>query len=169
MITGLTLYHRHSEAVHSCYSTIARTFNADQPIVDLFAQVHSFLCTLPRSAAPHTPRVVLLGPTGSGKSLQAAQLARKYHLVNIDCRELINQTLVSGSKLADQMKPFHDKHMLIPDDMVMQVLRRRLEKLDCASRGWVLHGFPLNRDQAELLSSEGHKPNRSATIGWVSS
>jgi len=38
MITGLTLYHRHSEAVHSCYSTIARTFNADQPIVDLFAQ-----------------------------------------------------------------------------------------------------------------------------------
>jgi len=38
MITGLTLYHRHTEAVHSCYSTIARTFNADQPIVDLFAQ-----------------------------------------------------------------------------------------------------------------------------------
>ena len=58
----------------------------------------------------------------------------------------------------------------VPDDMVMQVLRRRLEQLDCASRGWVLHGFPLTRDQAELLSSEGHKPNRSAILatllGW---
>ena len=107
MVAGLTLYHRHSEALLSCYSTVTKTFNADQPIADLSAQgdmidkerpflfpyclspsfplpraVHSFLCTQQRSAAPHTPRVVLLGPTGSGKSLQASQLARKYHLVN---------------------------------------------------------------------------------------
>ena len=107
MVAGLALYHRHSEALLSCYSIIAKTFNADQPIADLSAQgdrigkkrlflllhclspsfplppaVHSFLCTQQRSAAPHTPRVVFLGPTGSGKSLQASQLARKYHLVN---------------------------------------------------------------------------------------
>ena len=74
--------------------------------------VHNFLCTLPRSAAPHTPRVLLLGPTGSGKSLQAAQLARQYRLVNIDCKELIKQTIASGSKLAVKMKPFHERGLL---------------------------------------------------------
>ena len=74
--------------------------------------VHNFLCTLPRSAAPHTPRVLLLGPTGSGKSLQAAQLARQYRLVNIDCKELIRRTVASGSKLAVQMKPFVERGLL---------------------------------------------------------
>lgn len=74
--------------------------------------VHNFLCTLPRSAAPHTPRVLLLGPTGSGKSLQAAQLARQYRLVNIDCKELIKRTIASGSKLAVKMKPFHERGLL---------------------------------------------------------
>ena len=48
----------------------------------------------------------------------------------------------------------------VPDDMVMQMLSRRLCQLDCAVRGYVLHGFPLNRDQAELMMANGHKPNR---------
>ena len=108
--------------------------------------VFQFLCTLRRSVAPHTPRVVLLGPSGSGKSLQAASLARNYRLVDgekminsvlskklnstdsapppsppppplpthtlVDCRQLIRQTLVSGSKLAHQMKPFREGNML---------------------------------------------------------
>ena len=74
--------------------------------------MHSFLCSVSRSAAPHTPRVVLIGPTGSGKGLQATQLARKYHLVDVDVRQLIRQTLVSGSRLAEQMKPFRERRML---------------------------------------------------------
>ena len=44
--------------------------------------------------------------------------------------------------------------------MVMQMLSHRLCQLDCAIRGYVLHGFPLNRDQAELMMANGHKPNR---------
>jgi len=42
----------------------------------------------------------------------------------------------------------------------MSLLSKRLSQLDCSSRGWVLHGFPLTRDQAELLAKTGHKPNR---------
>ena len=44
--------------------------------------VYSFLCSQPRSNAPHTPRIVLLGPTGSGKGVQASLLANKYNIVN---------------------------------------------------------------------------------------
>ena len=74
--------------------------------------VHNFLCTKARSAAPHIPRVLLLGPAGSGKSLQAAQLARQYRLVDVDCKELIKQTITSGTKLAVQMKPFHERGLM---------------------------------------------------------
>ena len=48
----------------------------------------------------------------------------------------------------------------VPDDMVLKVIELRLNQLDCATKGWVLHGFPLNREQAELLSSVGLQPNR---------
>lgn len=44
--------------------------------------VYTYLCRNPRSNAPHTPRIVLLGPTGSGKGVQAALLANKYNIVN---------------------------------------------------------------------------------------
>lgn len=47
-----------------------------------FSIVYSYLCGQPRSNAPHTPRIVLLGPTGSGKGVQAALLANKYNIVN---------------------------------------------------------------------------------------
>ncbi len=76
-----------------------------------FHAVLSFLCTVSRSAAPVTPRVVLLGPTGSGKSLQAAQLASKYNLVEVDCALLIKQTIATGSKVALTMKPFKERGM----------------------------------------------------------
>ena len=96
----------------------------------------------------------------------------------MDCDQLIQQTLVSGGRLADQMKPFCKQGLMseegrregerevyssspaVPDDMVMVVVRKRLEQLDCATRGWVLHSFPLTREQAELLTSAGHNANR---------
>lgn len=56
-------------------------------------------------------------------------------------------------------------HKTVPDDMVLEALTRRLNQLDCATKGWVLHGFPLTRDQAEGLSKAGHHPNRYAM--WI--
>lgn len=51
-------------------------------------------------------------------------------------------------------------YFAVPDDMVMKVLSGRLSQLDCATRGWVLHGFPLTREQAELLDEHGYEPYR---------
>jgi len=48
----------------------------------------------------------------------------------------------------------------VPDNIVMGILHARLGQLDCVSRGWVLHGFPKTREQAETLSKAGFVPNR---------
>ena len=53
----------------------------------------------------------------------------------------------------------------VPDDMVLSVVTRRLGCLDCTSRGWVLHGFPLTGNQAELLAQAGFRPNRCGRWG----
>jgi adenylate kinase len=47
-----------------------------------------------------------------------------------------------------------------PDNIVMTILSARLAQLDCVSRGWVLHGFPRTREQAETLTKDGFLPNR---------
>lgn len=51
-------------------------------------------------------------------------------------------------------------YVLVPDNIVMTILSERLAQLDCVSRGWVLHGYPRTREQAETLSKEGFVPNR---------
>ena len=48
----------------------------------------------------------------------------------------------------------------MPDSLVVGVFNDRLSKLDCVSKGWVLHGFPKTREQAEALESAGFSPNR---------
>ena len=50
--------------------------------------------------------------------------------------------------------------MLVPDDLVLQLLQNRLAQLDAVTKGWVIHGFPKTREQAESLTKVGYEPNR---------
>ena len=49
---------------------------------------------------------------------------------------------------------------LVPDSIVLDILKERLCQLDCVTRGWVLHGYPRTREQAESLDKAGLRPNR---------
>nr|XP_042101442.1 adenylate kinase 8 isoform X2 [Ovis aries] len=123
-------YHRNIVRILPSYPKILKVISADQPCVDVFYQALTYVQTSHRSNAPFTPRVLLCGPVGSGKSLQAALLAQKYGLINV------------------------------PDNIIMKVLKQRLDQQDCVERGWVLHGFPRDLDQAHTMDSLGYKPNR---------
>ncbi|XP_040081393.1 adenylate kinase 8 isoform X2 [Oryx dammah] len=123
-------YHRNIVRILPSYPKVLKVISADQPCVDVFYQALTYVQTSHRSNAPFTPRVLLCGPVGSGKSLQAALLAQKYGLINV------------------------------PDNIIMKVLKQRLDQQDCIERGWVLHGFPRDLDQAHTMDSLGYKPNR---------
>lgn len=161
MLKRLAAYHRNIEGVLRCYSNIFKRINADQPRDDVFSQTLSYISTKQRNnACPHTPRVILLGPPGAGKSVQSALLASKYQLVNINCDEVIKQMLENGSKLGESMKPYVDRGVRIPDELVTGALAERLGHLDAVKRGWVLHGFPTTRTQVDALAKMSYEPNR---------
>ncbi|XP_050809150.1 adenylate kinase 8-like [Gopherus flavomarginatus] len=153
-------YHRYIQGIFQSYRGNLRTVNADQPCADVFSQVLKFVESQPRSAAPFTPRVLLCGPPGSGKSLQAALLAQKYSLVNVGCGQLLKEAMAEKSKIGELIKPYFESGCPVADNLVLKVLRERLGKLDCVAFGWVLHGFPRDADQAELLRNTGFIPNR---------
>lgn len=160
MIQRLMEYHRHIDGILICFEKIHKSINVDQPKADVFSQVLSYLKMNHRNNAPHTPRLILLGPTGCGKSVQAELLASKYGFVNVSCTELIKQSLVDDSKLGEAVRPYIDRHMLVPDDLVLQLLKSRLAQLDAVTKGWVIHGFPKTREQAESLARAGYEANR---------
>jgi len=160
IVKQLVVYHRHIDGIVRCYSQSVRNINADQPKADVFSQAFSYLCSQSRSNAPHTPRVVLLGPAGSGKGVQAALLANKYNLVKVSCGQLIKQAIAQETKSGMAAKPYVDKDMMMPDNIVLDILKERLCQLDCVTRGWVLSGYPRTREQAEQLDKAGLRPNR---------
>uniref|UniRef100_A0A8D0E553 Nucleoside-diphosphate kinase n=1 Tax=Salvator merianae TaxID=96440 RepID=A0A8D0E553_SALMN len=114
----------------------------------------------PRSDAPFTPRVLLLGPPGSGKGLQAALLAQKYGLVHVHLVDLLKEKVAANTVIGDLIKPCFESGFPVSDSIVLRVLTDRLAQQDCRSYGWVLHGFPRDVDQAELLRHTGFEPNR---------
>nr|XP_058927444.1 adenylate kinase 8 isoform X2 [Kogia breviceps] len=156
----LLAYHRNVARLLPSYPKILKVIAADQPCVDVLYQALAYVQTIHRSNAPFTPRVLLCGPVGSGQSLQAALLAQKYGLVNVCCGQLLKEAVADKSKYGELIRPFFEKETAVPDDITMKVLKQRLDQQDCVERGWVLHGFPRDRDQALLMDSMGYKPNR---------
>lgn len=153
-------YHRNVDGILRTFSKIHKKINADQPCMDVFSQVLTFVLTKPHSLAPHTPRVLLCGRPASGRSLQAALLAQKYNIVNISCGQLLKEVVADQTKLGQLIEPYIENEQQVPDNLVLRALTDRLSRLECSTRGWVLYGFPRDLEQASLLNDAGFIPNR---------
>ncbi|XP_074066930.1 adenylate kinase 8 isoform X2 [Macrotis lagotis] len=153
-------YHRNITRILHTYPKILKVISSDQPCVDVFYQALTYVQSQHRSNAPFTPRILLCGPIGSGKSLQAALLAQKYGIINVCCAHLLKEEVAKKSAVGEYIQPFFERKMKVPDQIVIRVLLDRLNKQDCISYGWVLHGYPHDLDQANLLDTAGLMPNR---------
>ncbi|RMF54696.1 adenylate kinase [Candidatus Woesearchaeota archaeon] len=98
-------------------------------------------------------RLIMLGPAGSGKGTQAEMLAKKYNIPHISTGDLF-RALDSNSDLRKEIKKYMDKGELVPDDLVIKILKERLGKPDC-EKGFILDGVPRNVTQAELIKKMG--------------
>lgn len=95
--------------------------------------------------------IVLLGPPAGGKGTQAGYLAERYGMIHISMGDLLRARAKFLPQLADHIS----QGELVPDDVVVSVLKERLADSDCFSRGVLLDGFPRTRAQAEALRNAG--------------
>jgi adenylate kinase len=96
--------------------------------------------------------LLLLGPPGAGKGTQAKRIAADYDLPQIATGDMLREAMASETELGKQVKPIYDRGELVPDELVVALIRERLERPD-ARRGFVLDGFPRNIAQAEALDA----------------
>ncbi|MHB1846104.1 MAG: adenylate kinase [Deltaproteobacteria bacterium] len=107
--------------------------------------------------------VVLLGPPGAGKGTQAKRLVAAFSLAHVSTGDILRAAIKAGSELGRKAKSFMDEGALVPDELVVGIIRERIEEADCA-RGFVLDGFPRTVPQAEaldgMLAAAGRKLDR---------
>lgn len=95
-------------------------------------------------------RIVLLGAPGSGKGTQAIKLAEKFNIPQISTGDLLRIAVKAQTPLGRQAKATMDAGQLVPNEIVLGMIRERLSRPD-AQNGFILDGFPRNIDQAEQL------------------
>lgn len=96
--------------------------------------------------------LILFGPPGSGKGTQAEFLRNRYKIPQVATGELMRKEAAAGSNLGDTLKSFMDRGDLVPDDVTIEIFRRRLQEPD-SSRGFLLDGFPRTVPQADNLDA----------------
>jgi adenylate kinase len=95
-------------------------------------------------------RIILFGPPGSGKGTQAKLLAEKFHIPHISTGDLLREAVTKKSPLGMQAKGYLDAGMLVPDDVMIGLIRE-VVTMGAAKNGFILDGFPRTIPQAEAL------------------
>jgi adenylate kinase len=94
--------------------------------------------------------IILLGPPGAGKGTQAKRLIDKYSIPQISTGDMLRAALKAGTALGLEAKKYMDKGELVPDSVVIGLVKERIQQNDCG-KGYMLDGFPRNVSQAEAL------------------
>ena len=95
-------------------------------------------------------RLVLLGAPGAGKGTQAKKLVEKYDIPQISTGDILRKAVADGTTLGKEAKSYMNKGELVPDSVVIGLVKERLGQDDC-KKGYILDGFPRNTAQAETL------------------
>ena len=98
--------------------------------------------------------IILLGAPGAGKGTQAAVICDYLKIPTISTGNIIRAALKSGTEMGLKAKSFIDNGQLVPDDVVIGIIKERLAEGDCGN-GFILDGFPRTIPQAEALDAMG--------------
>lgn len=95
-------------------------------------------------------RIILIGAPGSGKGTQAESIKNRYPIAHISTGDMLRENVRAGTELGKSAKSYMDSGRLVPDDIVIAMMEKRLSEPDC-DRGFLLDGFPRTTAQAEAL------------------
>jgi adenylate kinase len=94
--------------------------------------------------------IILLGAPGAGKGTQAVKIAEKYKIPHISTGDILRKNIKDGTPIGLKAKAYIDKGALVPDEVVIEIVKNRLNEADCKN-GYLLDGFPRTVPQAVSL------------------
>ena len=132
----------------------------DKAQADVSNELHRMLKLRFKANCPRRPpRVIIVGPPGSGKDTQAIKLAAQFGLVHVSAKALLTNEIQKDAERGRIISTCFDTGAPIPDEMINDLVSKRLSMSDCKVSGWVLEGFPYSKNQINLLKSLNIKPS----------
>jgi adenylate kinase len=103
--------------------------------------------------------LILLGPPGAGKGTQGHRLSERYNIPEISTGDILRSAMHKGTPLGREAKSYMDRGALVPDEIMIGIIRERLAQDDTAC-GFILDGFPRTVAQAEALAQLSEEQQR---------
>lgn len=98
-------------------------------------------------------RIIIFGPPGVGKGTVAGWILNKYSIVHISTGDILREAIKKGTELGEKAKPYMNFGMLVPDNIIIDLIKKRLTNPDC-KKGYILDGYPRTIPQAKFLDKE---------------
>jgi len=115
---------------------------------------------IPMAMAKRVPlKIMISGAPASGKGTQCELIVKKYGLAHIAAGDLLRAEVASGTENGIRAKEYMEKGSLVPNDIVVMMVKERLAQQDAQENGWLLDGYPRSLSQAAALDSLGIRPD----------
>ncbi len=108
-------------------------------------------------------KLILLGAPGAGKGTQAEIISRKLNIPTISTGNILREAIKNGTEIGLKAKSFMDNGKLVPDDVIIGIVKERVSRDDCKN-GFILDGVPRTIPQAEALERQGVHFDRVVSI-----
>jgi len=101
------------------------------------------------------PRIIIAGAPASGKGTQCAMIKEKLGCVHLSTGDMLREAVAQKTEVGMKAKGYMESGKLVPDEVIIGIVKERLNQEDCQSKGWLLDGFPRTKAQAEALADAG--------------
>mmetsp|Transcript_59309 Transcript_59309/g.171364 ORF Transcript_59309/g.171364 Transcript_59309/m.171364 type:complete len:262 (+) Transcript_59309:284-1069(+) len=99
--------------------------------------------------------IIIAGAPASGKGTQCEVIKEKFGVVHLSTGDMLRAAVAAGTEVGKMAKDFMDSGKLVPDEVIIGVVKDRLDESDCKDNGWLLDGFPRTQAQAQALADAG--------------
>ena len=96
-------------------------------------------------------KAIIFGPPGSGKGTYASIIERKLGTIKISTGDMVREEIDNNTEMGKRIKGYYERGELIPDEIVNEILKKRISEPDCVKKGFILDGYPRTVPQAEVL------------------
>jgi adenylate kinase len=127
----------------------------EQPVIDTQKK--------PRKIKENTRKckgVLIAGPPGSGKGAQCERIVKRLGFAHISTGDLLRHEVKIGSDIGRAAREFMDKGLLVPDSIVIDLVKKKISAPEVKVSGWLLDGFPRTLEQAKALKEQGISPDK---------
>lgn len=104
-------------------------------------------------------KVMIMGAPAAGKGTQCEKIVRKHNLVHISVGDLLRAEVTAGTAAGKSAQEYMDSGRLVPNEVVVDMVKNRLAQPDAMENGWLLDGYPRSGEQAEAIEQASIRPD----------